>query len=140
MEITAVLEAHREGLERHAGLLEAQRAALRAGDFQQAAGFATDASQLIQDLERASRDLALVTPAVAAARGTKASSVRGLLSRLAADSERAQALVRQFTEVADARRGRLVVEIRGTQGEVTGPAGRPFRPMAPLPSFLDRSG
>ncbi|HTS88786.1 MAG TPA: hypothetical protein VMG41_09875 [Gemmatimonadales bacterium] len=135
-----VLEGHLADLERSTWLVGAQRTALQSGNLELLASLSTEGAHLARRLEGTARRLNVLEDPLREARGPRASSIRQLLHRLAIESDRGHARVRQFTEDALAARKVLVNEIRSLDGPSKVRPGRTFRPLSPLPAFLDRSG
>ncbi len=138
--VCALLEAQRTAIGRHAHLLDAQRAALRADDLELVADLSGQSAHLLQNLEEAGRHLVVIQGQLAGAEGPRASMVRSLLAAVTAEVHIAFAGVRQFTEALVHKRNRLLQGITELGGRGLGPPGRSFRDPPADPTILDRSG
>jgi hypothetical protein len=138
--VSTLLEAHRASIARWAGLLEAQRAALRSDDLELLADVSGQAALLLQGLEETTRHLNLVRGPLSDTDGPRTQAVRGTLAALAVELEGAFAEIRQFAEVVQERRSRVVRALREQDGAALGRPGNSFRGGLGDPAFLDRSG
>lgn len=138
--IAAVLESQRTAIGRHAHLLDAQRAALRADDLELLAELACQAAELLEGLEDANRGLRLVSNQIEGAAGSRAETVRVLRGAVAAELGMAFAGVRQFTEMLQGRRRTLMQAIQELEGRAMTQPGRGFRGRSAEPSILDQTG
>lgn len=138
--IGTLLEGQRAAVARYAGLLDAQRAALKSDDIELLADVSGNAAHLLAGLESASRHLTAARGPVAETAGPRNETVRTLLAALSIELERTLVEVRQFAEALQGRRGQLVRTIQLADGGQPGGPGNSFRSGHPDSAFLDRSG
>lgn len=140
VKLSTLLEAQRASVARWAGLLEAQRAALRADDVELLADVSGQAALLFQGLEATTRHLNLVRGPLSETEGPRTEAVRGTLAAFTVELEDAFAQIRQFAEVVQERRSRVVRALQEHDGTASGRPGNSFRPGHSDSAFLDRSG
>ena len=138
--LAELLEAQRVAVARHAGLLDAQRAALRSDDLELLVDVTGQAAHLLEGLELAGRHLTLASGPLAETTGPLSDAVRATVAALAGELHTAFAGVRQFAEALQERRDRLVRIILDENGMPVGRPGNSFRADPSDSAFLDRSG
>jgi hypothetical protein len=138
--VATLLESQRAELARYAGLLEAQRAALRSDDLELLAEMANQAAHLLEGLEKAGRHLTLARGPLAETVGPRSDSIRAMLAALAIELEQGFAAARQFSHLLLERRTRLVGVIVDENGAPGGRPGNKVRNIRTDSAFLDRSG
>jgi hypothetical protein len=138
--VSTLLEAQRASIARWAGMLEAQRAALRSDDLELLADVSSQAALLLQSLEESTRGLDLARGPLSETEGPRTDTVRETMAAIAAELEVAFANIRQFSEVVQERRSRVVRALQEQDGAAPGRPGSSFRSAHPDSAFLDRSG
>lgn len=129
------LESSRTAYARYLHLLDAQRAALRAGDDTMLSALAAEATAVLERLDHGHRLPPELGECLHHATGPRAREVRGLMAALRLEAETASASVQEFTGQLEARRRSLL----GALAELSG-GGSPFRPPRPAPAALDTTG
>jgi hypothetical protein len=138
--VATLLESQRAEVARYAGLLEAQRAALRSDDLELLADMAGQAAHLLEGLEKTGRHLTLARGPLAETAGPRSESVRAMLTALAIELEQGFAAAHQFSHLLQERRKRLVGAMLDENGAPGSRPGNSFRNTRTDSAFLDRSG